>query len=165
MLVAGLTSFGCGSSVPAITPGNTNEMQRIQGAFEDLQKGLHSGVSDQAFTQQVNNTLARIGDLGKSEGIADGALPDRTDKVAVVYSYFGQAALAYTMSQQFLGNRWDEQSQRITDATSNAERQSVNAAFPGIYVVDTMSRRKTVSDLLDVAQGETHDARDLISTL
>ncbi len=69
------------------------------------------------------------------------------------------------MSERYLGNQWDEQSQTVTDSTSNAEQLSVNAAFPGIYVADTMSRRKTVSDLLQVAQGETHDATELIKTL
>jgi hypothetical protein len=165
LLVIALASYGCRSSPNPVGPGNTDEMKRIQGAFEDLQKGLGTDESNQAFTQRVNDTLAKIGDLEKSEGIADVGLPERTDKVSIVYGYFGQAALAYSMSQRYLGNRWDEQSQTVTDSTSNAEQQSVNAAFPGIYVVDTMSRRKTVSDLLLVAQGETRDAGELIKTL
>ena len=165
LLVIVLVSFGCSSSPNPVGPGNTDEMKRIQGAFEDLQRGLGTGVSNQVFTQRVNDTLAKIGDLDKSEGIANVGLPERTDKVSIVYGYFGQAALAYSMSQKYLGNRWDEQSQTVTDSTSNAEQQSVNAAFPEIYVVDTMSRRKTVGDLLQVAQGETHDASELIKTL
>jgi hypothetical protein len=165
LLVIGLTSYGCGSSINPVGTRNTDEMKRIQVAFGDLQKGLDTGLSDQAFTQRVSDTLAKIGDLKKSEGIADVGLPERTDKVALVYGNFGQAASAYAMSQRYLGNRWDEQSQMVTDSTSNAEQQSVNAAFPGIYAVDTMSRRKTVKDLLQVAQSETHDASEMIKTL
>lgn len=164
-VIIGLTSCGCGPSLNPAGTGNTDEMKRVQGAFEDLQKGLDTGVSNEAFTQRVHNTLANIGDLEKSEGIADAGLPKRTDKVALVYGNFGQAALAYAMSQRFLGNRWDQESQLVTDSTSNAEQQSVNAAFPGIYVLDTMSRRKTVSDLLQVGQSEVHDASEMIKTL
>jgi hypothetical protein len=165
LLFIAMTSYGCSSSLNTVGTGNTEEMKRIQEAFGDLQKGLDTGVSKQEFTQRVNDTLAKIGDLEKSEAMTDAGLPKATVKVAVVYGYFGQAAAAYTLSPQFIGDRWDDQSERTTDSTSDAEQQSLKAAFPEFYAADNLSRRTTLHNLLQIAQGNTHDASEMIGTL
>jgi hypothetical protein len=155
-----LRSFGCSSTRNI---ASTDEMMRVQAAFGDLQNGLDAGVSDQEFTQQVHTALARIGDLQNSEKVAEIGLPK--DKVALVYGYFGREATAYAMSTQFLGDRWDELQQTTTDSTSDDEKQSLSLAFPELYVVDIMSRRNVVRDLLILAKDERDDASDMIETL
>jgi hypothetical protein len=162
LLFVALACCGCGSSRVAST-GNTDEMKRVQTAFGDLQKELDTGGSKQEFAQKVNGTLARIGDLDNSERVAEAGLPE--DKVGFVYGYFGRAAIAYAMSGEFFGDRWDDQTERTTDATSDGERRSVTAAFPEFYAVDVMSRRRTLNDLLKVAQDENHSAGEMIKTL
>jgi hypothetical protein len=159
-LLIALISFGCGSArnIPS-----TDEMKRVQAAFVDLQTALDTGVSNQDFTQRVHDTLAGIGDLERSEKVAEVGLPK--DKVALVYVYFGREAAAYAMATQFLGNRWDELQQRETDSTSDDEKQSVSLAFPELYVIDVMSRRTVVRDLLKLANDERDNAGGMIETL
>jgi hypothetical protein len=160
LFLIALTSFGCSSarSIPS-----TDEMKRVQAAFGNLQKGLDTGVSNQEFTQRVHETLAGIGDLGTSEKIAEISLPK--DKVALVYGYFGREAAAYAMSTQFLGNRWDELRQTETDSTSDNEKQSLSLAFPELSVIDVLSRRNVVRDLLKVAKDDRDGASGMIETL
>src|SRR5271166_4471576 len=93
LLAVVLTSWGCGSSPNPAGAASTNEMMRVQTAFGELQRESESGASKQEFTQQVNDTLAKIGDLETSEKAADLGFP--RDKVALVYDYFHQAAIAY----------------------------------------------------------------------
>jgi len=112
---------------------------------------------------QVNDTLATIGDLKTSEKAADLGLPQ--DKVALVYDYFHQAAIAYAISTQFVGPGWDTSSNKTTDSTSDSERESLSSAFPELDPIDMMSRRSTLYDLLQIAQGETRDAAGMIKTL
>jgi hypothetical protein len=138
-------------------------MMRVQTAFEELQKESSAGPSQQEYTQQVNETLASIGDLGNSEKTADLGLPN--DKVTLVYDYFHQAAIAYVVSTQFVGTEWDAPSNKTTDSTSDNEREMLNAAFPELDPLDAMSRRSTLRDLLQIAQGETRDAAGMIKTL
>ena len=71
----------------------------------------------------------------------------------------------YAMATQFLGNRWDELQQRETDSTSDDEKQSVSLAFPELYVIDVMSRRTVVRDLLKLANDERDNAGGMIETL
>jgi len=137
-------------------------MMRVQTAFEKLQKESGPDASKEEFTQHVNDTLASIGDLQTSEKAADLGLPK--DKVALVYDYFRQAAIAYTISTQFVGTGQD-QLNKTTDSTSDGERETLNAAFPQLDPVDMMSRRRTLYDLLRIAQGETRNAADMIETL
>ena len=73
-----------------------------------------------------------------SEKVAEVGLPK--DKVALVYDYFGLEAAAYTMSTQFLGTRWDEVQRTATDSTSDSEKQSLDLAFPELYVMNAMSQ-------------------------
>jgi hypothetical protein len=138
-------------------------MKRVQAAFGNLQKGLDTGVSNQEFTQRVHKTLAGIGDLETSEKVAEVGLPK--DKVALVYGYFGREAAAYAMSTQFLGDRWDELQQTATDSTSEDEKQSLNLAFPELYVIDVTSRRKVVRGLLKLAKDDRDGASGMIETL
>jgi hypothetical protein len=163
LLAASLISGGCGSNTNPSGAGSSKEMMRVQTAFEELQKESGAGASKQEFTQQVNDTLARIGDLGNSEKTADLGLPN--DKVALVYDYFHQAAIAYVLSTQFVGTEWDAISNTTTDSTSDGERESLDAAFPELDPVDAMSRRSTLRDLLQIAQSETRDAAGMIKTL
>jgi hypothetical protein len=128
-------------------------MKRVQAAFGNLQKGLDTGVSNQEFTQRVET----------SEKVAEVGLPK--DKVALVYGYFGREAAAYAMSTQFLGDRWDELQQTATDSTSEDEKQSLNLAFPELYVIDVTSRRKVVRGLLKLAKDDRDGASGMIETL
>lgn len=89
LLFIALASYGCGLSRKAVGTGSTDEMNRIQAAFGDLQ------VSKREFAQKVNDALARVGDLESSEKVAEVGLPK--DKVALVYGYFGREAAAYVM--------------------------------------------------------------------
>lgn len=158
-----LISWGCGSNANPARVGSSNEMMRVQSAFAELQQESESGSSKQEFTLQVNNALARIGDLKTSEKAAGLGLPE--DKVALVYDYFRQAAIAYAISTEFVGAGWDASSNKTTDSTSDGERESITAAFPAMDAVDMMSRRKTLYDLLRIAQNETRDAEGMIKTL
>lgn len=163
LLAVVLKSWGCGSSPSSAGAGSTNEMRRVQTAFEELQKESDTGPSKQEFTQQVNDTLARIGDLANSEKAADLGLPK--DKVALVYDYFSESANAYAISTQFVGTGWDALSNKTSDSTSDGERESLNAAFPELDPIDIMSRRSTLYDLLQIAQNETRDAGEMIKAL
>ncbi len=163
LLAVALISCGCGSSPNPARAGSSNEMTRVQTAFEELQKESGRGASQQEFTRQVNDTLAKIGDLQSSEKAADLGLPK--DKVAIVYDYFRQAAIAYSISTQFVGTGWDAPLNKTTDSTSDGERESLSAAFPELDPVDAMSRRDTLQDLLRIAQDETRDAEGMIKTL
>jgi hypothetical protein len=162
---AALLSWGCGSASNAASAGSSSEMTRVQTAFEELQKvsGTGASISRQEFTQQVEDTLAKIGDLGNSEKTAGLGLPQ--DKVAIVYGYFQQVAIAYALSTQFAGAGIDAQSRRPTDLTSDGERQSLNAAFPELDGVDVMYRGRTLYDLLQIAHDQTHNAGEMIKTL
>jgi hypothetical protein len=163
LLAVSLISGSCGSNLNTAGAGSTREMTRVQTAFEELQKESDAGSSQQEYTQQVNDTLARIGDLGNSEKTADLGLPN--DKVTLVYNYFHQAAIAYTVSTHFVGTEWDAPSNKTTDSTSDGEREMLNAAFPELDPLDAMSRRSTLHDLLQIAQSETRDAARMIKTL
>ena len=158
-----LASYGCGSSRNTASTGSTDEMKRIQAAFGNLQNDIDTSLSKQEFTQRVNDTLARVGNLKNSEKVAEVGLPK--DKVALVYGYFGREAAAYVMSTEFFGDRWDDLRERTTDSTSDAEKQSVSLAFPEIYEVDVISRRNIMRDLSKVAQDETEAASQMIKTL
>ena len=163
LLAVSLISGGCGSNTNPAGAGSMNEMMRVTAAFEELQKESDAGASKQEYTQQVNDTLARIGDLGNSEKTADLGLPN--DKVALVYDYFHQAAIAYDVSTQFVGTEWDAPSNKTTDSTSDGEREMLNSAFPGLDPLDAMSRLSTLHALLQIAQSETRDAAGMIDTL
>ena len=138
-------------------------MKRVQTAFEELRKESDSGPSKEEFTQHVNETLASIGNLETSERAADLGLPK--DKVALVYGYFRQAATAYAFSTQFVGAGWDASSNETSDSTSDGEKESLNDAFPDLSPVDMLSRRRTLYDLLQIAQDETRDAEGMIEAL
>src|SRR4029077_20483098 len=71
LLAVSLISGGCGSNRDPAGVGGTREMIRVQTAFEELQKESSARPSQQEYTQQVNETLASIGDLGNSEKTAD----------------------------------------------------------------------------------------------
>jgi len=163
VLTVAVISWGCGSKPNPAGALSSNEMIRVQTAFEQLEKESDAGASKPDFTQHVNDTLARIGDLQESEKAADVGLPN--DKVALVYDYFHQAAIAYEISTQFVGTEWDVPSNQTTDSTSDGERESLNGAFPELDPIDVMSRRRTLHDLLQIAQNETRDAGDMIKTL
>lgn len=163
LLSFALISWGCGSNSLPASAGSSIEMKRVQSAFEDLQKESDRGTSKQEFTKQVDDTLARIGDLETSEKASDLGLPN--DKVAVVYDYFRQASIAYAISTQFVGAGWDAASNKATDSTSDGERESLGAAFPELDPVHMMSRRSTLYDLLQIAHAETRDAGVMIETL
>jgi hypothetical protein len=162
LVLIALASYGCGSSRNAAGTGNTDEMNRIQSAFGDLQNDIDTSASKQEFAQKVNDALARVGDLENSEKVAEVGLPK--DKVALVYGYFGREEAAYVMSTEFFGDRLDDLRGR-TDSASDAEKESVSLAFPEIYDFDTMSRRNIMRDLSKVAQGERETASEMIKTL
>jgi hypothetical protein len=163
LLTVALIAWGCGSNKNLFHAGSTGEMKRVQTAFEELQKESDAGASQPEFTQHVNDTLARIGDLGISEKAAGLGLPK--DKVALVYGYFRQASIAYAISTQFVGVGWDASSNKTTDSTSDGERESLTDAFPDLSPVDMLSRRITLFDLLEIAQDQTRDAQGMIKTL
>jgi hypothetical protein len=162
-LAIALISWGCGSNPNPDVGRSSIEMIRVQTALEELHKESGAGVPTPEFTRNVNSTLARIGDLKESEKVADLGLP--SDKVALVYDYFHQAAIAYLVSTQFVGTEWDAPSNKATDSTSDSERESLDGAFPELDPVDVMSRRNTLHDLLQIAQNETRDAGEMIKTL
>lgn len=163
LVLIALVSYGCGSSRNAAGTGNTDEMNRIQSAFGDLQNDIDTSASKQEFAQKVNDALARVGDLENSEKVAEVGLPK--DKVALVYGYFGREEAAYVMSTEFFGDRLDDLRGRTTDSASDAEKESVSLAFPEIYDVDIMSRRNIMHDLSKVTQGERETASEMIKTL
>jgi hypothetical protein len=162
-LAVALISCGCGSSSNPARADSTNEMTRVQTAFEQLQNESDRGASQQEYTRQVNDTLAKIGDLKTSEKAADLGLPK--DKVALVYDYFRQAAIAYSISTQFVGTGFDAPLNKTSDSTSEGQRESLSAAFPELDPIDAMSRRDTLHDLLRIAKDETGDAEGMIKTL
>lgn len=83
----------------------------------------------------------------------------------MVYGYFHHAEIAYTLATRFVGTGWDSPSNKITDLTSNGEKESLHAAFPELDPVDIISCRSTLYDLLQIAREQTRDAEEMIMTL
>src|SRR5712692_9013824 len=149
-----VTLAGCGSSQKA---ASVAEMKRVQAAFGDLQIALDAGVSKQEFSQRLNDTLIKIGNLQNSEKLAENGLPK--DKVAQVYIHFHRAAEAYKMSKEFFGD----------DLTASWEPDEVRAKFPelaeslGSHKI--LSRSAILQGLWKFAGERTRAASNLIDQL
>ena len=163
LLTAVLALTGCSLQPNPDRAASVNELMRVQTAFQELQNESGTVASDQGLTQRVNDTFTGIGDLANSERVADLGLPE--DKVVLVYGYFHHAEIAYTLATQFVGVRRDEPSNKITDSTSDGEKESLHAAFPELDPVDILSRRSTLYDLLQIARDQTRAAEGMIMTL
>ena len=159
-----VTLAGCGSSQKA---ASVAEMKRVQAAFGDLQIALDAGVSKQEFSQRLNDTLIKIGNLQNSEKLAENGLPK--DKVAQVYSHFYRAAEAYKVSKEFFGNRWDSILEDTTDLTASSEPDEVRAKFPELAESlgshQILSRSAILQGLWKFAGERTRAASNLIDQL
>jgi len=163
-MVTVLALSGCGSSKKR--EASIAEMKRVQSAFGDLQIAVDAGVSQQEFSQRVNDMLVKIGDFRNSENLALLGLPKEQNKVQDIYAHFSRAAEAYKLSKEFFGDRWDPVGEEATDFPSEEERETVKTAFPDVFPsYGVTSRRDTLRDLWKLASDETRSAKTLMDQL
>ncbi len=173
LLVIALTFTGCGSSknqeISKKREASIAEMKRVQAAFGDLQIAIDAGVSREEFSQRTNDTLVKIGDLKRSEELAESGFPAMEDKVAEIYTHFNGAAKTYTLSKQFFGPNPEADDAFEVDMVGHSEYEMLQEMFPDAaeHHVDFNSplRSETVKVLWKLAEDDTKAAGDLIDQL
>ena len=176
MLVV-LAFVGCGPSKKEETlekqeasrKASIAEMKRVQAAFGDLQIAVDAGVLREEFSQRTNDTLVKIGDMKRSEELAESGFPTAEDEVEEIYVQFNHAVEIYTLSKQFFGPNPAADEAYEVDMLSNSEYERLQGMFPdaakqgGYFTI--ASRSETVKGLWRLAEGHTKAAGDLIDRL
>jgi hypothetical protein len=168
-----LTFVGCGPSKKqeASKKQGTSiaEMKRVQAAFGDLQIAVDAGVLREEFSQRTNDTLVKIGDLKRSEELAESGFPTAGDKVAEIYAHFNSAAKTYALAKQFFGPNPAPLGDGDEDMLNVPEYKMLQGMFPdaakqgGYFTI--ASRSETVKGLWKLAEEDTKAAGDLINEL
>jgi hypothetical protein len=169
--------FGCGPSKEqeaskkkeAGREASIAELKRVQAAFGDLQIAINAGVSQQEFSQRTNDTLVKIGDLQRSEALAESGFPAAKDKVAEIYAQFNHAAEIYTLSKKFFGPNPAPLGDYDEDKLNVPEDDMLQRMFPDAYkrggYFSFVSRSDTVKGLWKLAKEDTEAAGGLIDQL
>jgi hypothetical protein len=173
VLLFAVLLLGCGPSkkLQAIQKQEAiiAEMKRVQAAFGDLQIAIDAGVLREEFSQRTNDALVKIGDLKRSEGVAESGFPAARDKVAEIYAHFNSAAKIYTLSKQFLGPNPAPLGDGDEDGLDVPEYEMLQKMFPDAYehggYFTIASRSYTVKGLWKLAEGDTKTAGELIDQL
>jgi hypothetical protein len=145
------------------------EMKGVQAAFGDLQIAVNAGVSAQEFSQRTNDTLVKIGDLKRSEELAETGFPTAEDKITEIYAHFNSAAKIYSLSKQFFGPNPTPLGDYDVDDLSVPEYEMLQKMFPNAYehggYFTIVSRSDTVKGLWKLAKEDTEAAGGLIDQL
>ena len=173
VLIVVATFVGCGSAKRQEAQearekqgASIAEMKRVLAAFGDLQIALNAGVSVQEFSQRTNDTLIKIGDLQRSEGLAESGFPTAEAKVAEIYVHFDDAAKAYGLSKHYFGPNPGADSAYEVDLLSNSDHDMIESMFPDMARTTAISlRSETVKGLWRVAKTDTTAAGNLIDQL
>ena len=173
MLFVVVAFVGCGSSKKreAATKKEASiaELKRVQDSFGDLQIAINAGVSQQEFSQRTNDTLIKIGDLRRSEELAESGLPAAKDKVAEIYVQFNRAVEVYVLSKQFFGPNPAPLGDGDEDMLNVPEYEMLQKMFPDAYehggYFTMTSRSDTVKGLWRLAKEDTETAGGLINRL
>jgi hypothetical protein len=128
----------------------------------------HRG-SRSEFSQRTNDALVKIGDLKRSEELAESGLPTAEDKVAEIYGHFNSAAKVYSLSKQFFGPNPAPLGDGDEDMLNVPEYEMLQKMFPDAYehggYFTIVSRSDTVKGLWKLAKEDTEAARGLIDQL
>ena len=173
LLLVSVAFVGCGPSKEQQAAQKREvsiaEMKRVQAAFGDLQIAVNAGVLRQEFSQRTNDTLVKIGDLQRSEALAESGLPTTKDKVAEIYLQFDHAAEIYTLSKQFFGPNPAPLGDGDEDTLNVPEDEMLQKMFPDAYrhggYFSFVSRSDTVKGLWKLAMEDTKAAGDMIDQL
>jgi hypothetical protein len=173
MLFVVVVFVGCGPSrkEEALKKQDASfaELKRVQAAFGDLQIAVNAGVSQQEFSQRTNDTLVKIGDLQRSEALAESGFPAEKDKIAEIYIQFNHAAEIYTLSKQFFGPNPAPLGDGDEDMLNVPEYEMLHKMFPDAYehggYFTISSRSDTLKGLWRLAKEATEAASRLIDRL
>ncbi len=168
-----VTFVGCGPSKKQEASkkqgASIAEMKRVQTAFGDLQIAIDAGVLREEFSQRTNDTLVKIGDLKRSEELAESGFPSTEEKVAEIYAHFNSAAKVYSLSKQFFGPNPAPLGDGDEDMLNVPEYKMLQGMFPaaakqgGYFTI--ASRSETVKGLWKLAEEDAKTAGDLINQL
>jgi hypothetical protein len=168
-----VTLVGCGPSKEQEASkkqgASVAEMKRVQAAFGDLQIAVDAGVLKEEFSQRTNDTLVKIGDLKRSEELAESGFPTAGGKVAEIYAHFNSAAKIYSLAKQFFGPNPAPLGDYDVDDLNVPEYEMLQKMFPdaakqGGYF-SMVSRSDTVKGLWKLAKEDTETAGGLIDQL
>jgi hypothetical protein len=168
-----MTFVGCGPSKKQEASkkqgASIAEMKRIQAAFGDLQIAVDAGVLREEFSQRTNDTLVKIGDLKRSEELAESGFPTAEVKVTEIYAHFNSAAKIYSLAKQFFGPNPAPLGDGDEDMLNVPEYEMLQKMFPNAYehggYFTIVSRSDTVKGLWKLAKEDTEAAGDLIDLL
>ena len=168
-----VTFIGCGPSKKQEASkkqgASIAEMKRVQAAFGDLQIAVDAGVLREEFSQRTNDTLVKIGDLKRSEELAESGFPTGEGKVIEIYAHFNSAAKIYSLAKQFFGPNPAPLGDDDVDDLNVPEYEMLQKMFPdaakqGGYF-NMVSRSDTVKGLWKLAKEDTETASGLIGQL
>lgn len=173
MLFVVVAFVGCGPSkkqeAAKKREASVAELKRLQAAFGDLQIAINAGVSQQEFSQRTNDALVKIGDLQRSEALAESGFPAAKDKLAEIYVQFDRAAEIYALSKQFFGPNPAPLGDGDEDMLNVPEYEMLQKKFPDAYkrggYFTIVSRSDTVKGLWKLAKEDTEAAGALIDQL
>jgi len=115
---------GCGPSNKQ--EASLNEIRTVQAAFGDLQKAVNASMSKQDFSEKTESTLVKIGDLQRSEMLAESGFPaEKKNQVAEIYVQFAHTAQLYSVSQPFVGPDVMTDSVYGVDMLNNSEQETI----------------------------------------